>query len=105
MTTNTSNFIQIQSYSLHEFCNEIQKAVKQGYEIDFEDNACFPQTLGINLYLAGLKKVKDKENSVIEAPIGNASESTSGNLEEAMQQVKQPLQPNQSQQAGRRKKQ
>jgi hypothetical protein len=46
---------RIETYSLLEFCQEIQSAIQDGYTFDFESNENFPTAFG-SLLVCGLIK-------------------------------------------------
>ena len=57
-----TNVKRIETYSLHEFCQEVQAAIKDGFSFDFESNENFPQNYG-TLLTCGLVKVSEKLNT------------------------------------------
>jgi ATP-dependent RNA circularization protein (DNA/RNA ligase family) len=50
-----SNVVNVQEYSLVEFCVKVQELIKQGYEFDVESNDNCPKRLGFT-YVAGMVK-------------------------------------------------
>lgn len=50
-----TNVKRIETYSLFEFCQEVQTAVQDGYTFDFESNENFPTAFG-SLLVCGLIK-------------------------------------------------
>lgn len=58
-------YIKIQEFSFWEFCAALEKAVADGYRLDFETNAGFPSAY-ISSYSAGLKLEVEPEESAEE---------------------------------------
>jgi len=56
--------LKIETYSLYEFCDSIQKAIVEGWRFDFDDNAAFPTAFGSML------------TCVMKKPSGNSSNSS-----------------------------
>lgn len=50
---------RIETYSLYEFCQEVELALKAGFSFDFDSNENFPQNYG-TLLTCGLVKVGKK---------------------------------------------
>ena len=50
-----TDIIQVQEFSLFEFCQRIQELIQQGYSFDFNNNDRFPMSYG-SLITAGLVK-------------------------------------------------
>lgn len=50
---------RIETYSLYEFCKEVQEAVLSGWRFDFDSNQNFPTAFGTML-VAGLVKAEPK---------------------------------------------
>lgn len=46
--------MKIETYSLYEFCQEVQKAILSGWRFDFESNDNFPTAFG-SMLVAGMK--------------------------------------------------
>jgi hypothetical protein len=58
----------IETYSLYEFCQDVQEAVIEGYRFDFDSNERFPTQFG-TLMVAGMIKVEQvKQESVVQGP-------------------------------------
>lgn len=53
---------RIETYSLYEFCKEVQEAVLSGWRFDFDSNQNFPTAFGTML-VAGLVKAQSKIDS------------------------------------------
>jgi hypothetical protein len=51
----TTEVLKIEAYSLFEFCQQVEKAIKDGWVFDFESNELFPTAFG-SMLVAGLKK-------------------------------------------------
>lgn len=45
--------LKIEAYSLFEFCQQVQKAILEGFRFDFDSNEHFPTAFG-SLLVAGL---------------------------------------------------
>ena len=52
-----NDIIQVQEFSLFEFCQRVQELIQQGYSFDFDSNDRFPMSYG-SLITAGLVKRK-----------------------------------------------
>ncbi len=78
---------RIETYSLYEFCQEVELALKAGFSFDFDSNENFPQNYG-TLLTCGLvnvgKKVEDEEQ-VTESATATVTEQT----EEVVQNTEQ----------------
>lgn len=65
-----TNVKRIETYSLFEFCQEVQAAIQDGYTFDFESNENFPTAFG-SLLVCGLtkavKKIEEKVEDTEEA--------------------------------------
>jgi hypothetical protein len=57
---------RIETYSLYEFCQEVQTAIQDGYTFDFESNENFPTAFG-SLLVCGLTKAVKKVEEKVEA--------------------------------------
>jgi uncharacterized protein (DUF169 family) len=53
---------RIESYSLYEFCHQVQEAVLSGWRFDFNSNENFPTAFG-TMVVAGLVKAEPKIES------------------------------------------
>jgi hypothetical protein len=53
---------RIETYSLYEFCKEIEQAILEGYRFDFNSNELFPTAFGTML-VTGMVKDEDKISS------------------------------------------
>lgn len=56
------NTIQIEAYSLYEFCQKVQESILDGYRFNFESNDMFPTAFG-SLLVAGLEKVQVEDTT------------------------------------------
>lgn len=61
-----TNVKRIETYSLFEFCQEVQTAIQDGYTFDFESNENFPTAFG-SLLVCGLTKAGKKVEEKVEA--------------------------------------
>jgi hypothetical protein len=61
-----TNVKRIETYSLFEFCQEVQTAIQDGYTFDFESNENFPTAFG-SLLVCGLIKAGKKVEEKVEA--------------------------------------
>ena len=50
---------RIETYSLYEFCKEVQEAVLSGWRFDFDSNEHFPTAFG-SMVVAGMVKAEPK---------------------------------------------
>jgi len=80
-----TNVKRIETYSLHEFCQEVQSAIKDGFSFDFESNENFPQNYG-TLLTCGLVKVSEKLNT---EEVVTETEETVTQTEEVVQNTEQ----------------
>lgn len=53
---------RIETYSLYEFCKEVQEAVLSGWRFDFDSNDNFPTAFG-SMVVAGMLKAEPKIDS------------------------------------------
>lgn len=53
---------RIETYSLYEFCKEVQEALVNGWRFDFDSNELFPTAFGTML-VAGMVKEEAKVNT------------------------------------------
>jgi hypothetical protein len=53
--------IQIEAYSLFEFCQKVQENILNGFKFDFESNARFPTAFG-TLLVCGMVKSSEEED-------------------------------------------
>lgn len=53
---------RIETYSLYEFCKEVQEAILSGWRFDFDSNQNFPTAFG-SMVVAGLVKAEPKIDS------------------------------------------
>lgn len=52
--------MDITAWSFDDFCKQLQKAVQDGYSIDFESNQGYPQMIPPSVFIASVsKKGKD----------------------------------------------
>lgn len=68
---------RIETYSLYEFCKEVQDAVLSGWRFDFESNSNFPTAFGTML-VAGMVQAESKINSP-QTLITEENKETEGN--------------------------
>lgn len=47
---------RIETYSLYEFCKEVQEALVNGWRFDFDSNELFPTAFG-SMLVAGMVKI------------------------------------------------
>jgi len=59
---------RIETYSLFEFCQEVQTAIQDGYTFDFESNENFPTAFG-SLLVCGLTKAGKKVEAKTETEV------------------------------------
>lgn len=52
--------IQIEAYSLFEFCQKVQENILNGFKFDFESNARFPTAFG-TLLVCGMVKYPEED--------------------------------------------
>ena len=52
--------IAIQEYSIADYTEKLQEVFQMGYEVNFEDNASYPQQIG-NLFYCKATKVNKKD--------------------------------------------
>lgn len=76
---------RIETYSLYEFCQEVELALKAGFSFDFDSNENFPQNYG-TLLTCGLvnvgKKVEDEEQVTESATVTEQTEEVVQNAEQ-----------------------
>jgi hypothetical protein len=80
---------RIETYSLYEFCDKVQEAIKEGWVFDFESNENFPTAFG-SLIVAGMVKVKVEEvnEDQLELDLGISYEEAQGTKPEKTRKVK-----------------
>jgi hypothetical protein len=52
---------RVETYSLYEFCKEVQEALLSGWRFDFDSNENFPTAFG-SMLVAGMIKSESKIN-------------------------------------------
>lgn len=58
--------VRVEQHGLADFCKEIQRLMREGYEFDFDTNENYPTTFG-SFYFAGMvKNVSEKAESTTE---------------------------------------
>ena len=60
--------ISIQEYSIADYTEKLQEVFQMGYEVNFEDNASYPQQIG-NLFYC--KATKVNKNDLQEQDVGS----------------------------------
>lgn len=58
--------IQIEAYSLFEFCQKVQENILNGFKFDFESNARFPTAFG-TLLVCGMVKSSEQEDDKVKS--------------------------------------
>ena len=53
---------KIESYSLYEFCQQVQEAILEGWRFDFNSNELFPTAFG-SMLVTGMVKAQDTISS------------------------------------------
>lgn len=54
---------RIETYSLFEFCQQVQEAILEGWRFDFNSNELFPTAFG-SMLITGMVKAQDAFNAV-----------------------------------------
>jgi hypothetical protein len=70
----------IETYSFFEFCQEVQKHLKQGWSFDFDSNEHFPSQFGalVTCGLVRYPEVKVQVQVSAEAPAGKPEQDQDG---------------------------
>ena len=56
--------LNIETYSLFEFCQKVQESILQGWKFDFESNANFPTMFG-SMLVCGMVKSSEQEDDKV----------------------------------------
>lgn len=88
--------MKIETYSLYEFCQEVQEAVLSGWRFDFESNDNFPTAFG-SMLVAGMKLAEVPT----EVPTGKA---VNEQITDSVTQAVQPEEVKQETKRGRKAK-
>lgn len=73
---------KIETYSLYEFCQQVQQAIIEGWRFNFESNELFPTAFG-SMLMAGMVKAQD----IISSPQELITENTQQNNTEDTSKV------------------
>lgn len=77
---------QISAYSLIDFCIELQKAYKEGYELDLETNEYVPITIGTLMVCTLVKQQQQEE----EVPLEELKEASQEEVNDVVPEVVKP---------------
>jgi hypothetical protein len=73
--------INITTYSLYDFLQEVQEVIIEGYRFDFESNEAYPQQIG-SVFTAILKKPSvEFKSKVVPNPLASIKNPTKAVLE------------------------
>jgi hypothetical protein len=81
---------RIETYSLFEFCQQVEQSIIEGWRFDFNSNDMFPTAFG-SMLVTGMVKTEEVTAEVIEV-----SEDTINDIIEEVQQVKRGRKPKDS---------
>lgn len=77
--------ISIQEYSIADYTEKLQEVFQMGYEVNFEDNASYPQQIGSLFYCKAVKvnnndlqeQEKDTGSEVLDAVVADLTREES----------------------------
>lgn len=77
--------ISIQEYSIADYTEKLQEVFQMGYEVNFEDNASYPQQIGSLFYCKAIKvnkndlqeQEKDTGSEVLDAVVADLTKEES----------------------------
>jgi hypothetical protein len=81
---------RIETYSLFEFCQQVEQSVIEGWRFDFNSNEMFPTAFG-SMLVTGMVKTEEVTAEIIEV-----SDNVINDIIEEVQQVKRGRKPKDS---------
>ena len=81
---------RIETYSLFEFCQQVEQSIIEGWRFDFNSNDMFPTAFG-SMLVTGMVKTEELMAEVIEV-----SDNVINDIIEEVQQVKRGRKPKDS---------
>lgn len=90
---------RIETYSLFEFCQQVEQSVIEGWRFDFNSNELFPTAFG-SMLVTGMVKTEEVTAQILHSfpasEIFEVSEDTINDIIEEVQQVKRGRKPKDS---------
>jgi hypothetical protein len=81
---------RIETYSLFEFCQQVEQSVIEGWRFDFNSNEMFPTAFG-SMLVTGMVKTEEVTAEIVEV-----SDNVINDIIEEVQQVKRGRKPKDS---------
>jgi hypothetical protein len=81
---------RIETYSLFEFCQQVEQSIIEGWRFDFNSNEMFPTAFG-SMLVTGMVKTEEVTAEIIEV-----SDNVINDIIEEVQQVKRGRKPKDS---------